>query len=82
MILHEEEIDGYECCKFQSTNIVFSKYSIEKQELIVTFIKGRTFKYTPVTYEMYLWFKTDESQGKYFVEHIQKNKTILFEKIG
>ena len=83
MILFEEEIDGFEVCKYQSTNIVESRYNFETKELIVLFGGKRMnkFKYTPVEPDVYLFFKSSESQGKYFIENIQKNSEIKFEKL-
>ena len=38
MILSEENIDGYEICVYESTNIVKSMYSVSEEKLIVQWI--------------------------------------------
>jgi hypothetical protein len=80
MILSEQEINGFEICKYESTNITQTRYNPETKELIVFFGRaGRVFKYFPVEYDNYLFFKSSESQGKYFISNIQKNPDIQFE---
>jgi hypothetical protein len=82
MILSEENINGYEICVYESTNIVKSMYSVSEEKLIVKFGKGGEYSYTPVNESLYLHFKTAESQGKFFRSEIQSNKEIIFEHLN
>lgn len=66
----EEVIDA----KYDSSNILSSKYEIETKTLYITFVKGGlVYRYDNVNPGDYFDFQDSESTGKEFISKI-KNK--------
>ena len=57
-------------------SVYFPKTNI----LYISFIRGGVFSYTNVDIELYDKFENSDSQGKFFVKEIQKNKLHEFRK--
>ncbi len=81
MLLKTENTESGEECLFESSNIDKTLYTPEQEQLIIWFKKGGAYIYTPVNQMIYEQFKRAESQGKYFLANIKKNKEILCEKV-
>ena len=74
MILNTFEQDGKIENIYDSTNVMATKYDINKRKLAVIFGSGHQYLYHDVTLEDYRKFEADESQGKAIHKYIKKYK--------
>lgn len=73
--------EGIEQCVYDSSNILGSEYNEIKNELKIIFSNGTEYLYEEIPPTLYVWFREDESQGKFFNREIKKG-TYTFKKIG
>lgn len=74
MILNTFEQDGKIENIYDSTNVLATKYDVNKRKLAVIFGSGHQYLYHDVTLEDYRKFESDDSQGKAIHKYIKKYK--------
>lgn len=79
-IKNEDGSIGYIESIFTSDNILKTTYFPKDKRLYIAFKRGHTYSYFEITEEMYYEFEESESQGKYFLKHINKNPNITYRK--
>jgi len=58
----------------KSSNIAQAEYTIEKKELIITFLSGSRYRYDNVDATTWTLFQIAKSQGVFYNENIKNNK--------
>jgi hypothetical protein len=64
--------EGIERCVYDSSNILASEYNEKCGELKIIFSNGSQYLYEDIAPVLYVWFREDESQGKFFNKEIKK----------
>jgi len=86
MLVERKEIQdtdgsvGYIESVFDSSNVLKSTYFPKSKRLYIAFDRGQTYSYGNFDIEKYDEFEKAESQGKYFHQKINKDKTLLVRK--
>ena len=65
---------------YDSSNILMSTYFPKSEKLYIAFNKGAVYQYLNCSKELFLEFKTSESQGKFFNQNIKNNKDLIYSK--
>lgn len=70
--LNEDQTIGYVEAVYASGNILKTTYFPKSQRLFIAFNRGQTYSYNNVNEEIYNEFEKAESQGKYFLDILNK----------
>jgi hypothetical protein len=70
--LNEDQTIGYVEAVYASGNVLKSIYFPKSKRLFISFSRGHTYSYNNVSEEIYNEFENAESQGKYFMENLNK----------
>ena len=67
--------------KIESSNISMIDYDVNNLTLTVYFKDGSVYNYYPIYEKQVMDFSESSSKGKWFNEHIRKNKSLGSEKV-
>src|SRR5271169_975773 len=71
---------GYIESVFNSDNILKTTYFPKSERLYIAFSRGNTYSYNNISLDKYQEFEKSESQGKYFHQKINNNKSHVVRK--
>jgi len=74
-VLNEDQSIGYIESVFDSDNVLKTTYFPQNQRLYIAFSRGHTYSYGNVSPELYEEFEDGDSQGKFFHQKINNNKS-------
>jgi hypothetical protein len=64
--------------KVESTNIASVAFDKDSSTLVLAFVGGGIYSYTPITQDAFITFMTAESKGAYFNQNIKGNNNIVY----
>ena len=70
--LNEDQTIGYVEAIYASGNVLKSTYFPKSKRLFIAFNRGHTYSYGNVGQEIYNDFEKAESQGKFFMQNLNK----------
>lgn len=74
-------IEGVIMKEVESSNLKEVGYNSESRELYITFVRGGTYKYSPISEQGHRELMASDSKGHYFSQNIKDNSTITTTKL-